>query len=160
MYGFIAIHDHPSEKQITLRSMNNPRGTSAPTIHIADATGPGDDVLPYSDKVDWTAVDWSRFKTETDITLDYDPTKKVAADPAAATILKNTATMDASTLFTCTQDPGKMRYAVWPMNALSGGSAHLNEDGKTIIPERDGVIRVTALYDGDIRAMVEITIEP
>lgn len=160
MIGYVAVFNHPHEKRLQLVRYKRPIGTNAPMLHLPD-TGAPSYPLPFSDLVDWVGFDWSRFKTEAQITLNYDPTKKVVADPAAVTTLKLSDTLDAGTLFICTQDRNKVRYAVHPTNALRGGSAHLDDDeGRTIIPDSAGTIIVRALYEGEIRATVKVTIEP
>lgn len=159
MYEFLAVFDHPSDQKIELMRIDSPRGTSAPLLLVDGVNKPSEE-LPFADKVDWPAfTGWDSVLKTKSTFIDYDASKAIKADPAAGTTVKLSGKLDARTLFTTTMDKDNLLFVVRPTGALNGSTAHLDDDGHTIIPDSVGDVVIWAFYDGERQAHATVTIE-
>lgn len=158
MGSYFEVSNYPAQKKATLRRLASPRDTGGIVVWVEDESdiSKAKADLPFGDIVDWKGD--ASGKTTFDV--DYYKAARIKAASAKAS-LNGDKTQDASKLFTpeATSDKSKITYTVAAMNAINGGSAHLADDGITIIPERGGEVKVWALYDGERVASVILTVK-
>lgn len=149
MSGLFWVVNDTATKKVVLNRVGSPLGLS-PVVLITNEA----DISTASEKPFSELVTWKGAITGDKLELAY---TKVEFDQKAAATLDGDKTIKASTLFTGVED--NVSFTVFPRNAQKGGSAHLADDGDTIIPERGGKVKVWAIYNGERVASAELTIK-
>ncbi|MEG5932539.1 hypothetical protein UXN85_20955 [Enterobacter hormaechei] len=137
----------PKSKKVVLTRVDSPLGLS-PVVLITNEA----DISTASEKPFSELVTWKGAITGDKLELAY-----TAVTAKAATTLNGDSTIKASTLFTGVED--NVSFAIHATNAQNGGSAHLADDGDTIIPERAGKVKVWAIINGERVASVDLTVK-